>query len=172
MGGSAVRLPVDQWFVLWLASMTTSMGTFFWLRRFNLAEHERKEWGMAGLGLLLICAPVYVSAAVAFLTGRPLAYAVTAKGKPPQRRHPRHLPPAPVVADRVVLALLVASVGLGLGRSFPTLTFWLCVTVVTCAAPLIIHAHTKWRAQPHPQVIPTYPALPASPIGEPELQYL
>jgi hypothetical protein len=158
LGGSAVRLPVDQWFVLWLASMTTSLGTFFWLRRFNLAEHERSEWGMAGLGLLLICAPVYVSAALAFLTGRPLAYAVTAKGK---------LTSGDTVATfrphlwwlAASVALLVASVGLGLGQSYPTLTFWLCVTVATCSAPLIIHARTTWRGRPNRQVA-THPGPP------------
>ena len=159
LGGSAVRLPVDQWFVLWLASMTTSLGTFFWLRRFNLAEHERKEWGMAGLGLLLICAPVYVSAAVAFLMGKPLAYAVTAKGKLTSgdslatfRPHLWWLAAS--------LTLLTASVGFGLGESYPTLTFWLFVTVVTCAAPLVIHAHTQWRARSNREVAPQLLGLP------------
>ncbi len=139
LGGSAVRLPVTEWAVLWTASMAASLGTFFWLRRFNLAEHERKEWGMVGLGLLLICAPVYVAAALTRLAGRPLTYAVTAKGALTSgdslatfRSHLWWLAAS--------VALLVATVGLGLGDTYPTLVFWLLVTMTVCAAPLVIHA--------------------------------
>jgi cellulose synthase/poly-beta-1,6-N-acetylglucosamine synthase-like glycosyltransferase len=146
LGGSAVRLPVGEWFILWLASMSASLGTFFWLRRFNLAQHEREEWGMVGLGLLLICAPVYVAAAVDYLARRPLAYAVTAKGKLSSgdsiatfRSHVLWL-----VAS---VALLTAQLGFGLGRPYPTLTFWLAVTAIICAAPLVLHFRGELRTR-------------------------
>lgn len=146
LGGSAVRLPIGEWLVLWLASMAASLGTFFWLRRFNLAKHERDEWGMAGLGLLLICAPVYVSAAAAFLTGRPLAYAVTAKGKLTSGDSLATFRPH-MVWLATSTALLVASLGFGVGESYPTLTFWLFVTAVTCSVPLVLHARTTWQTR-------------------------
>ena len=79
-GGASPKLPLEQWLALWAASMTMSFVTYFWLRRFNLVEHERANTGLAGLALMLACIPVYVSAAAEFLAGRPLAYAVTAKG--------------------------------------------------------------------------------------------
>lgn len=154
LGGSAVRLPIGEWLVLWLASMAASLGTFFWLRRFNLAEHERDEWGMAGLGLLLICAPVYVAAATAFLTGRPLAYAVTAKGGLASGDSLRTFRPH-LLWLAVSSTLLVGSLGFGLGESYPSLTFWLLVTTVICAAPLLLHARQVWRiravARPRPR---------------------
>jgi hypothetical protein len=62
---------------------------------------QQKRWGMAGLGLLLICAPVYMSAAVAFLTGRNPRLLGHRQRKTHQRRHPRHLPPTPLVARRI-----------------------------------------------------------------------
>lgn len=141
LGGSAVRLPVGEWLVLWVLSMGTSLGTFFWLRRFNLDTHERKEWGMAGLGLMLVCAPVYVAAAFQFLTRRPLAYAVTAKGK---------LTSGDTLATfrphlfwlGTSAALLIATLGFGVGGSYPTLIFWLVVTAVTCSAPILLHGRT------------------------------
>lgn len=146
LGGSAVRLPIAQWALFWIASMTTSLGTYFWLRRFNLAQHERKEWGVAGLGLLLICAPVYVAAAAAFVTGRPLAYAVTAKGALTSGDKWSTFRPQ-LFWLMTSMFLLIASLGFGLGVAYPTLIFWLVVTAVTCAVPLVIHARTTMLAR-------------------------
>ena len=149
LGGSAVRLPVDQWLALWLASMTASLGTFFWLRRFNLAPHEREEWGMAGLGLLLVCVPVYVAAAVDYLMGRPLAYAVTAKGKLTSGDTLATFRPHLIWLGASV-ALLTASAGFGLGQPYPTLTFWLSVTAAICATPLLLHGLSRLRERAAP----------------------
>jgi cellulose synthase/poly-beta-1,6-N-acetylglucosamine synthase-like glycosyltransferase len=66
--------------VIWAFSISTTLWLFLWLRKFNLVEHERKDWGVQGMGLLLMCIPVYVSAAWEALTRKPLTYAVTAKG--------------------------------------------------------------------------------------------
>lgn len=144
LGGSAVQLPVEQWVALWLASMTASLGTFFWLRRFNLAPHEREEWGLAGLGLLLVCGPVYVAAAVDYLAGRPLAYAVTAKGKLTSGDSLATFRPH-LVWLAAAATLLTAQLVFGFGSSYPTLTLWLSVTALTCATPLMLHARARLR---------------------------
>jgi cellulose synthase (UDP-forming) len=65
---------------LWLVSVLTGLWFFFWLRQFNLVEHERKAWGIGGMALLLMCIPIYVSAGWQALRRKPLTYAVTAKG--------------------------------------------------------------------------------------------
>jgi cellulose synthase (UDP-forming) len=140
LGGSAVRLPILEWLVLWVASMSTSLGTYFWLRRFNLVEHERRELGMVGLGLLLICAPVYVSAALSHWAGRPLAYAVTAKGTMTSGDSMATFRPHLYWLTGAV-GVIVASVGFGLGNAYPALVAWMSVTAVTCAAPVVVHLH-------------------------------
>jgi hypothetical protein len=68
------------WLGLWTASLGSWFLLWFWLRRFNLAEHERIEIGMPGMALALFAGPVYLAAAIAAILRRPLAYAVTAKG--------------------------------------------------------------------------------------------
>lgn len=145
VGGSAVRLPITEWLVLWGTSMLTSLGTFFWLRRFNLAEHERREWGMVGLALLLICAPVYVAAALAHWGGRPLAYAVTAKGAMTSGDSLATFRPH-LYWFAGSMALLAATVAFGLGDAYPTLMLWMTVTALTCAAPVVIHGVSGWSA--------------------------
>ncbi len=80
LGITAIRVNAAAWVALWTASMVSWMLLWFWLRRFNLAEHERRELGMVGMFLALFAGPIYVAAAARALAGKPLRYAVTAKG--------------------------------------------------------------------------------------------
>ncbi len=144
VAGAASNLPIAQWATLWALSMSASLGTFLWLRRFNLAEHERREWGWTGMGLLLLCAPVYVSAAWQFLRGKPLAYAVTAKGDATSPDHLRtfgpHLPWA-----GAALAVLAAAAVLPLPSEYPSALLWAASTPLLTLAPLAIHGAGKLR---------------------------
>jgi cellulose synthase (UDP-forming) len=79
-GVASIQLHSMTWLTLWCASLGSWFVLWLWLRRFNLAVHERVEIGMPGMALALFAGPVYLSAAVAALLRRPLAYAVTAKG--------------------------------------------------------------------------------------------
>lgn len=75
LGGMATPLSI-----IWCISLVSGLALFFWLRKFNLVEHERRDWGIQGMGLLLMCIPIYVNAAIQALMHRPLTYVVTAKG--------------------------------------------------------------------------------------------
>jgi cellulose synthase/poly-beta-1,6-N-acetylglucosamine synthase-like glycosyltransferase len=72
-----VALPLA---ITWAVSLIGGLALFFWLRKFNTVEHEQKDWGLQGMGLLLMCIPIYVSAAFQAVLRRPLTYVVTAKG--------------------------------------------------------------------------------------------
>jgi len=80
LGITAIRMSGGQWLALWSASMISWLILWLWLRRFNLAAHERREIGWHGMVLALFAGPVYVAAGAMALLRRPLAYAVTAKG--------------------------------------------------------------------------------------------
>src|SRR5215472_3992848 len=80
LGITAISMNGGQWLALWSASMVSWLILWLWLRRFNLAEHERREIGVSGMVLALFAGPVYVAAGARALLRRPLAYAVTAKG--------------------------------------------------------------------------------------------
>lgn len=85
---------------------------------------------------------MYVAAAVDFLLGRPLAYAVTAKGKLTSGDSLATFRPH-LVWLAASVALLVGQLGFGLGSPYPTLTFWLSVTALTCAVPLVLHGKAR-----------------------------
>jgi cellulose synthase (UDP-forming) len=80
LGITSLNLNAGVWGVLWGASMASQLGLFLWLRRFNLAKHERKQLSLDAMGLTLLTLPVYAAAAISALLRRPLGYAVTAKG--------------------------------------------------------------------------------------------
>ncbi|MFJ2864642.1 glycosyltransferase family 2 protein [Kitasatospora sp. NPDC087314] len=135
LGVTSIHLNSAHWTALWGASMGSWFVLWLWLRRFNLAAHERREIGMAGMGLALFAGPVYVAAAVAALLRRPLAYAVTAKG---DLRSAESL-------STFRLHLVWAAVAGGLlGASFTLhhdlwiLRFWAGVSLLTGVAPPVI----------------------------------
>ncbi|MEV6976658.1 glycosyltransferase family 2 protein [Kitasatospora sp. NPDC093806] len=142
-GITSIKLDTVLWTSLWGASMGSWFLLWLWLRRFNLAAHERREIGMAGMGLALFAGPVYVAAAVAALLRRPLAYAVTAKG---DLRSAESL-------STFRLHLLWATVAAGLlGASFTLhhgiwlLRFWAGLSMFTGIAPPVISFVSARRA--------------------------
>jgi hypothetical protein len=133
-GISVTRLPALIWSALFAANLITGLAFFEFTQRFNLVEHERRSWGLTGMALELITGPIYVAAAVAQLTGRPLAYVVTAKGAAATtdtlRIFRAHLGWATIAA-----ACLTA--GPLLGHDYPSLYFWAALTLIICMAPVV-----------------------------------
>ncbi|WP_234038680.1 glycosyltransferase family 2 protein [Micromonospora coerulea] len=79
-GVSTAQLDVTVWSALWGSTIGTWFVLWLWLRRFNIAPHEREEIGLVGMALALFTGPVYVAAGVGALLRRKLAFVVTAKG--------------------------------------------------------------------------------------------
>src|SRR5437660_3531689 len=66
IGGVGVtRLPLTIWTAVFVPGMILAFGLIQFMRRFNLADHERKSWGLHGMALELITGPVFVVAAAA-----------------------------------------------------------------------------------------------------------
>ena len=80
LGVTALQVNGYTWVALWSANMGTWFLLWFWLRRFNLAKHERRELGLPGILLALFAGPVYLAAGARAVLRRPLRYVVTAKG--------------------------------------------------------------------------------------------
>ncbi|RJL23313.1 glycosyltransferase [Bailinhaonella thermotolerans] len=133
LGSHTLAVDGRAWLLLWSANMATWALLWVWLRRFNLAAHERREWGLAGMVLALSAGPVYLAAAVAALLRRPLTYAVTAKGSKRSRES--------LATFRLHLLWAVAAAAT-LGASFwldirqeVALRLWSAVTLAACLLP-------------------------------------
>ena len=126
------HLILTQWAVLWPVSFIFSLFLFFWLRRFNLAEHERKKWGVPGLFLNLMTIPMYVQAGLAFCFGCPLIYAVTAKGDLAT------VDRFAVFRSNMFWAVTAGMFFLpffGIGSNFPAMHIWMALGVIAFLFP-------------------------------------
>jgi cellulose synthase (UDP-forming) len=138
-GIATINVPGWTWLELWGLDLASSLGLFLWLRRFNLVEHERREWGVTGVSMLAVTIPVYVAAAITALLRRPLDYAVTAKGdltSPDRLRTFRpHLAWAAISASGLLIAF-------AMDHNALRLVGWLAVTMVVSLAPVVAHLAT------------------------------
>ncbi|MFI5833438.1 glycosyltransferase family 2 protein [Micromonospora sp. NPDC051300] len=134
-GVAAGRLDPQMWATLWGATIGTWFLLWLWLRRFNIAPHEREEVGMVGMALALFAGPVYLAAATGAVLRRRLGFVVTAKGTLRTAESPRtfrlHLCWAGAAA-----ALLAAS--FVLDHDYPLLRVWPALTLLTGLAPPLI----------------------------------
>ncbi|WBB87086.1 MULTISPECIES: glycosyltransferase family 2 protein [Micromonospora] len=134
-GVDAGRLDPQVWATLWGTTVGTWFLLWLWLRRFNIAPHEREEVGMAGMALALFAGPVYVAAAAGALLRRRLGFVVTAKGALRTVESLRTF--------RLHLCWALAAAGLlaasfALGHDYPLLRIWPALTLLTGLAPPLI----------------------------------
>jgi hypothetical protein len=135
-GVTTISLVWDTWLLLWGVSFGSQLALFLWLRRFNLAPHERRQSPLNGLVLSLFTGPVYVAAAVAGLFHRPLAYVVTAKGNLQSRDTLRTFRFHLLWSALAATALLTSAV---FGHAYLSLRLWATVLLVAASLPPIMH---------------------------------
>jgi cellulose synthase (UDP-forming) len=134
VGGITVtQLPALIWGALFLGNILTGMAFFEFIQRFNLVAHERRSWGLAGMALELITAPIYVAAAAAQLSRRPLAYVVTAKGAAATGDTLRVFRPH---LGWAALSAGCIGTGIALDHHYPALYVWAGLTTLICLAPV------------------------------------
>jgi len=142
LGITVIKVNSAQWLALWSASMGSWLLLWLWLRRFNLAPHERREAGVTGMLLALFTGPVYVAAAISALARRPLTYAVTAKGSLRSADKPR------TFRLHVIWAALAGGllfVSFRFHHDYTAMRLWACLAAVTGAGPLLIAAGARLR---------------------------
>ncbi|MGN9891860.1 glycosyltransferase family 2 protein [Micromonospora sp. L31] len=134
-GVSTAQLDVTVWSVLWGSTIGSWFALWLWLRRFNIAPHEREEIGVVGMALALFTGPVYVAAAVGALLRRNLAFVVTAKGK---LRSTESLATFRLHFGWAAFAAALLGAGFVLDTSFTMLHVWPILTLLTGLGPPLI----------------------------------
>jgi cellulose synthase (UDP-forming) len=123
---------IDWWWSgVWLCSTSAAFLLLGWLRRYDIAPHERAEFGVRGLFASLVSGPVYFGAALQAVLRVPLGYAVTPKGtlasQDSLRTFTSHLLWAAGVAGALAL-------GAWIGHVEPVRSGWALLTISTCAS--------------------------------------
>ncbi|MEV6815971.1 glycosyltransferase family 2 protein [Micromonospora sp. NPDC051296] len=134
-GVSAAQLDVTVWSVLWGSTIGTWFALWLWLRRFNIAPHEREEIGLVGMALALFAGPVYVAAGVGALLRRRLGFVVTAKGK---LRTTESLGTFRLHLCWAAFAAGLLAASFALDNDFALLRVWPVLTLLTGLGPPLI----------------------------------
>jgi cellulose synthase/poly-beta-1,6-N-acetylglucosamine synthase-like glycosyltransferase len=80
-GATAVIAPWGEFVSLYLMSMVMQLSLYFWNRRFNVSPHEPEgSWGVGGMVISSLAAPVYLSALFGIVSGKKPGFVVTKKG--------------------------------------------------------------------------------------------
>lgn len=135
LGVGSMRIDPSQWAGYWLATMASWFFVWRFLRRFNLAAHERAGAGASGLLLTLLTGPVYLAAGLRALFRRPLRFVVTPKGALRSRDR--------LSSFRASVAWCVAgAAGLVAGtvahHGYPALRAWAFLAVAVGALPPLL----------------------------------
>ncbi|WP_232533926.1 glycosyltransferase family 2 protein [Plantactinospora sp. KBS50] len=143
-GLSTAQLDPGTWAMLWGATIGAWFALWLWLRRYNIAPHEREEIGLTGMALALCTGPVYVAAGVAAMLRRRLGFVVTAKGKLRTSESPGTF--------RVHLAWALGSVILLAasfvpGHGYELLRVWPGLSLLASVAPPVIAAVSGHRSR-------------------------
>ncbi len=155
-GVTSIRLNMAVWSTLFVTTNFLGLFVFFWLRRFNLVEHERKSLGLAGMLLNLVTTPIYLGAGFQQLAGRPLTFKVTAKGR---LASGDTLGTFRLHLWWAAFAAATMMAGLVQGHLFPVLYVWMAMTLIIALSPVALWA-LNGRTSPLTAVTPDT-AVPA-----------
>jgi cellulose synthase/poly-beta-1,6-N-acetylglucosamine synthase-like glycosyltransferase len=80
-GGSAINAPWGQFLSLYLMAAVMQLSLYFWNRRYNVSPHEAAgSYGVSGMLMTTLAAPIYLSALIGVLIGKKSKFVVTQKG--------------------------------------------------------------------------------------------
>ena len=134
-GVTSAQLDTTVWSLLWGSTIVAWSVLWLWLRRFNIAAHEREEIGVVGMALALFAGPIYVAAGVGALLRRKLAFVVTAKGK---LRTTESLRTFRLHFLWAAFAASLLGASFVLHHDYTLLRLWPILTILTGLAPPVI----------------------------------
>jgi cellulose synthase/poly-beta-1,6-N-acetylglucosamine synthase-like glycosyltransferase len=133
-GASAVSVPWAMFISLFAMSLIMQLSLYFWNRRFNVSPHEPQgSYGVSGIVLTSLTAPIYLSALIGVLLGKKAHFVVTAKGG-----HERSYDALRTFKIHLLwAAVLIAGLGYGYthGNFHPAMVFWAFAQLAVCLMP-------------------------------------
>lgn len=137
-GASAILVPWNQFLSLYLMILVMQMSLYFWNRRFNVSPHEPVgSYGVSGMIVSTITAPIYVSAMVCMLIGKKVSFVVTTKGAE-EADNPdgfstfrMHLQWGALLAGALIFGILH-------NHTNPAMLVWVVTLLIVCLLPVCI----------------------------------
>lgn len=136
-GATAILAPWAEFVSLYAMSLVMQLSLYFWNRRFNVSPHEPAgSYGVAGMLLTSLTAPIYLSALVGVALGKKAHFVVTSKGTGAQsfdvlRTFRTHLLWGGLIAGGLVYGYMQQ-------HTHPAMLVWAGVQLVVCITPFML----------------------------------
>jgi cellulose synthase/poly-beta-1,6-N-acetylglucosamine synthase-like glycosyltransferase len=135
-GATAILAPWGQFVTLYMMGLVMQFSLYFWNRRFNVSPHEPAgSYGVAGMAISALTAPIYFSALLRILLGKKPNFVVTTKGGTHNLDHISSFRSHYLWATLLVGGLVY---GIANGHDHPAMLVWVGTLIVVCLTPIAI----------------------------------
>jgi cellulose synthase/poly-beta-1,6-N-acetylglucosamine synthase-like glycosyltransferase len=135
-GASAINAPWGEFFSLYSMAVIMQLSLYFWNRRYNVSPHEEAgSYGVSGMALTALAAPIYFSALIGVALNRKTSFVITKKGS---SDNPDWIKTFKIQIGWAALEIAALAYGISHGRDHPALIAWTAVILVPCFLPLVL----------------------------------
>ena len=135
-GATAVLAPWNQFVSLYMMSLVMQLSLYFWNRRFNVSPHEPEgSYGVAGMALTALTAPIYFSALLGILFGKKPHFVVTTKGS---NENPDGFKTFRIHLQWALLLILGLVYGFMHNHDHPAMIVWVASQLLICFVPVAL----------------------------------
>lgn len=135
-GATAILAPWGQFVSLYLMTQVMQFSLYFWNRRYNVSPHEPKgSYGITGILLSTLTAPIYLAAFVSVTLGKKNTFIVTPKGG--GKKMDRFSTFKIHIYWATILAIAIIY-GYKRGHNHPAMLVWTGTMLLICIMPIAI----------------------------------
>jgi cellulose synthase/poly-beta-1,6-N-acetylglucosamine synthase-like glycosyltransferase len=135
-GASAIVVAWNQFIGIYLMSNVLQMSVYFWNRRNNVSPFEQEgSYGISGMVMSSLTAPIYLSALMATTIGKKVSFVVTKKGSSENpdwlKAFKTHLEWGGLLTAGLIFGCLT-------GHNNPAMLIWIGSQLLVCLAPFVL----------------------------------
>jgi cellulose synthase/poly-beta-1,6-N-acetylglucosamine synthase-like glycosyltransferase len=135
-GATAILAPWNEFISLYMMSIVMQLSLYFWNRRFNVSPHEPQgTYGVPGMVLTTLTAPIYLSAFIGIALGKKPHFEVTSKGTTSNpdgfSTYRSHIKWAAII-------ILGLAYGIYHHHSNPAMDIWVATQLLICLVPIVL----------------------------------
>jgi len=137
VGASGIHVPATIWLALYADTTAMQLLLYFSNRRYNVSPYELDgSYGVTGMLMSVLSAPIFASSLVASVLGRPARFVVTPKGSSSTAdsllTFRRHIQWAALFASSLLAGVI-------LHHASPLICVWPVIAIGVCLLPVAIH---------------------------------
>ena len=135
-GATAIIVPWNQFISLFMMLVVMQLSLYFWNRRYNVSPHEPKgSYGVSGMFISVITAPVYLSALVGMVIGKKVNFVVTTKGSD---ENPDSISSFKIHLQWAVILAAGLTYGIIFGNTHPAMFTWALLLLAISLVPVVL----------------------------------